>query len=354
MKILFFTLEYPPFKGGIANYYYNLVKHAPKEHEVSVLHNNDKELIGPRPLKWLRAFKALKKEIKKKKPHVVVGHILPLGTVVYLLSFFYNFKYSLVLHGMDIEYAKQRMCKAFLAKKILKKASVIICNSHYVAGITEEFLGEKYKNKIKTLNPGVPRLPIGDFQLTNKINNNKLILLTLGRLVKRKGVDMVIKAMPEIVKEVPRLEYYIAGVGPDEEYLKKEKEKLPENIQEKIHFLGEVSEDEKWQYLRKCDIFIMPNREIAGDCEGFGIVFLEANLAGKPVIGGKSGGTADAILDHETGILVDGESADEILDAVILFARDIVQRIEVGDKGMKRALSCFRWQDKAKEFYKFL
>ncbi len=356
MKFLFFTLEYPPFKGGVANYYYNLVKHAPKEHEVFVLDNNENKLINKGVIKWLPAIQALKKELQnnnKSELHVVVGQILPLGTVTWLLSLFYNFEYSVVLHGMDLEYTKRYAHKSFLAKKILKKAKTIICNSNYVAGLAEEFLGDEFKDKIKVVNPGAKQIANVKCQMTNEIfkSGTKLMLFSLGRLVKRKGVDMVIQAMPMIIAEVPYLEYYIAGTGPDEKYLKEERDKLEESIKKKIHFLGKISEAEKWQYLRKCDIFIMPNRNINGDTEGFGIVFLEANLSGKPVIGGKSGGTTDAIIDGETGFLVDSESVDEITDTVISLSRNIVQRMEMGDEGMKRVLSCFRWEDKAKQFY---
>jgi phosphatidylinositol alpha-1,6-mannosyltransferase len=372
MKFILFTLEYPPFKGGVANYYYNLVKHAPKEHEVFVLDNNKGKLNNSKTMGWLKSFGALVHKLKKLQVtplrqgyagqasyelqvHIIVGQILPLGTVTWILSYIYKFKYTVVLHGMDIEYAQKYQRKKWLAKKILGKASTIICNSAYVAELVENFIEKKHHKKIHVVNPGVERMPQNvKHETRNKINKNNIVLFSLGRLVKRKGFDNVIKAMPDIVEEVPNLEYYIAGIGPDENFLKQEKEKLDKNIQKHIHFLGKVSDAEKWQYLRKCDIFIMPNREIKGDTEGFGIVFIEANLAGKPVIGGEAGGTGDAILDHETGILVNGESVDEIADAVILLSRNFDKRLQLGDYGMKRAIACFRWEDRVNRFYKII
>ena len=93
MKTLLFTLEYPPFKGGIANYYGNLTKYWPISEKILVLNNNKRELIRKGfIIDWWPAFFVLKRKIEKSKVnHVLVGHILPLGTVTYFLSFFYTF-----------------------------------------------------------------------------------------------------------------------------------------------------------------------------------------------------------------------------------------------------------------------
>ena len=152
-KTLLFTLEYPPFHGGIANYYENLVKYWPSfakassdakaledksegkpsnikssenesddelQNEIVVLHNNDSQLINDKlpVLKWLPAISALWRAVKKEKiDYVLVGHILPLGTVAWLVSRLTKIKYAVILHGMDLGMATGVPRKKWLTKK---------------------------------------------------------------------------------------------------------------------------------------------------------------------------------------------------------------------------------------------
>ena len=357
MKILLFTLEYPPFKGGIANYYGNLVRHCPKDNEIFVLHNNENKLLSNKIYpKWIPAFFALYKSIKKNKiNHVIVGHILPLGTVTFLLSKIFNFKYSVVLHGMDLEYALKRKQKKYLAKLILKHAQTIISTNSYVEKKMLDFLGSKFDYKSFVVNPGaflhnVERVTRNvrsfiDFREKHNLEG-KFILFTVGRLVKRKGQDRVIEAMQKLREIIPNLYYYIAGTGKDETYLKN----LAKNNSH-VKFLGAIDDAEKDLWLKNCDIFIMSSRDINGDVEGFGIVYLEAALAGKPVIAGRSGGVSDAVVDYETGILVEPDNVDSIQDAIKELHRNFDLRQELGNNAMKRAISSFSWRGQAGKFY---
>ena len=201
-KILLFTLEYPPFKGGVANVYENIVKHWPKEDNIFVLHNNENRLINNKlpVLKWLPAIWQLWRAIKPKKSpqppftkegskinHVLVGHILPLGTAAYIISKFTKIKYSVILHGMDLTFSFKKKRKKILAKKILKKAENIICMNNYVAEIAREIICEKNYNKIKVVNPGIDnKLLTAEYdsrgELIKKYNlQNKIILFSVGR-----------------------------------------------------------------------------------------------------------------------------------------------------------------------------
>lgn len=372
MKILLFTLEYPPFKGGIANYYGNLVRHCPKDNEIFVLHNNENKLLSNKIYpKWIPAFFALYKSIKKNKiNHVIVGHILPLGTVTFLLSKIFNFKYSIVLHGMDLEYALKRKQKKYLAKLILKHAQTIISTNSYVEKKMLNFLGSKFDHKSFVVNPGVSSRNVesfgsvpsktaskqdgrgtwnaGEFSNFRKKHDleGKFILFTVGRLVRRKGQDRVIEAVQNLREIIPNLYYYIAGAGEDEMYLKN----LAKNNSH-VNFLGAIDDAEKDLWLKNCDIFIMPSRDINGDVEGFGIVYLEAALAGKPVIAGRSGGVSDAVVDYETGILVEPDNVDSIEDAIQELYRNFDLRQELGDNAMKRAISSFSWKGQAGKFF---
>ena len=353
MNILLFTLEYPPFKGGVANYYGNLVGRWSADDHICVLRNNESQLIKEwMPIKWLPAVWQLYSMIRKEKiDHIIVGHILPLGTVAYFVSKITKTPYTVILHGMDITYAQKTPRKKKIAGKILEQAAAIICVNNYTAELTRQLVKIDQQHKVIVVHPGIDSQLAADKQLVAEMKikhnlNNAIILFSVGRLVKRKGFDNVIKAMPEILKSVPNLYYIIGGDGPDKIYLKE----LAKGI-DHILFLGSITDKEKWAWLSLCDILIMPARNIDGDFEGFGIVYLEANLAGKPVIAGDSGGVRDAVQGAYSGILIDPENIDRIAGAVIGLAQDAKLRIKLGEQGRSRALNEFNWEKQITKIY---
>ncbi|MFH1412835.1 MAG: glycosyltransferase family 4 protein [bacterium] len=357
MKLLLFTLEYFPFHGGIAHYYSNMVKNYP-EH-ITVLHNNEKQLIKPGLIKWLPAISKLWQTIKQEEiNYVLVGHILPLGTATWILSYLLKFRYSVFLHGYDLSCALAHPRKAWLAKKILHKAHKIICANSYTGEKVKEIIDQKQLGKVKIVNPGIAGRPIYNEQAISKLkdayNLHRIVLFSISRLIERKGFDKVIEAMPQIVAEVSNLVYYIAGTGPDEEYLKNKVKELPNEIQNKIKFLKSLNEADKWTWMNACDIFIMPARSIGNDIEGFGIVYLEAALAGKPVIAGKSGGVSDAVVDNLTGLMVNPEDINDIAKAVIKLSKYEGLRQRLGDQGRQRAVNEFSWKKQAQKIYNIL
>ncbi|MEA1963196.1 MAG: glycosyltransferase family 4 protein [Patescibacteria group bacterium] len=356
MKILLFTIEYPPFKGGVANYYGNLVKHWPEKNNIKVLNNNSGILLCDkiRP-KWLPAFWHFVKLNKQEKfGHIIIGQLLPLGIILYIYSFFNKISYSVIIHGMDINCATRKTRKKIISFKILKKAEHIFCASSYTAELVKDFIGRENQNKIKIINPGIEiDIDLGKYQnekILQKYNlQNKIVLFTIARLVKRKGQDKVIEALKRIYMVNPNIHYFIAGIGKHEAYLKENAGICPN-----IHFLGFLSDDEKWQWLKNVDIFIMPARSIKGDFEGFGIVYLEAALASLPAIAGNTGGAKDAIVDGETGLLVNPQSVDDIAGAILKLAQDDKLRKKMGVKGRERAIKDFEWSRQIKKIYKYI
>ncbi|MFH1745134.1 MAG: glycosyltransferase family 4 protein [bacterium] len=361
-KTLLFTLEYPPFKGGVANYYWNVVKYWKEKDNIVVLNNNHDELLNSKIFpKWLPSVFCLYQKIKKKKiKKIIVGQILPLGTAAYIVSRFTKTPYAVILHGMDFVFAGKSARKKFIRNIILKNSSEIICANHYTKDLLKKECNHEAALKAKVVNPGVESFaPYFDREKIDKIKknynlSNKFVIFSLGRLVKRKGFDKMIGAMPDVWENFPNTVYVIAGDGPDKEYLKAEVEKISAELRKNIFFTGKLSEEEKWLWLHICDLFAMPNRDINGDIEGFGIVFLEANIVGKPVIAGKSGGVADAVEDYENGILVNPRDKDEISGKVTELISDIVLRQALGENGMRRAVKKFNWPGQAKKIYNII
>jgi len=180
--------------------------------------------------------------------------------------------------------------------------------------------------------------------------SDRPVLLTVARLIPRKGHDQVIEAMPLILSQVPEAVYLIVGSGPAEEHLRTLAQSR--GVAERVIFVGAVSDEDLPAYYNAADLFLMPNREEGGDVEGFGIVFLEANACNKPVIGGRSGGTVDAVADGETGYLVDPYSPEAIAEAAICLLTDPTLARRMGERGRERVQREFSWERAAQQVQK--
>ncbi len=141
-------------------------------------------------------------------------------------------------------------------------------------------------------------------------------VFSCGRLVARKGFDNLVEAWLGIVKAIPDAMLLIGGTGPLEMPLKQKVRDL--GLEDNIQFLGAIKSEDMPSYYGLSSVFCMPNRTMPdGDTEGFGLVFLEASAMGTPSVAGRAGGTSDAVVDGETGLLVDGEDITEIQNAIL-------------------------------------
>jgi phosphatidylinositol alpha-1,6-mannosyltransferase len=157
--------------------------------------------------------------------------------------------------------------------------------------------------------------------------DGQTILLTVGRLVPRKGIDTTLQALPALLDAVPDLTYLVVGTGPDRDRLERLAADL--GVRDNVRFTGEVSFEDLPHYYNIADAFAMPSREAPPDVEGFGIVFLEAGACGVPVVGARSGGVPDAVRDGETGLLVPPSSPDALAEALtrLLTSPDLAERL---------------------------
>ena len=279
MRCLLATLEYPPFHGGIAHYYSHLVAAWPSGDEVIVLDNNQNQLQAAGGFwPWRRAFKAVWQTIKQREiDYVLVGQILPLGTVVWLLSYFLPIKYGVFLHGMDWGQAMKQPRKRWLARRIISRASAIVAANSYVAGLVKQDCPPAV-NYLVIINPGLSQIAapiISDSYRRGLLQQHgligKRILLTVGRLVERKGVDQVLRALPELINKYPDLHYLVVGQGP---YLAS-CQQLANDLAVNSHtiFITDADDQQRAAWYQLADVFIMPARQLGGDFEGFGIVY---------------------------------------------------------------------------------
>lgn len=169
-------------------------------------------------------------------------------------------------------------------------------------------------------------------------------LLSVARLVPRKGIDSVIRAMASLR---PTVEYRVVGTGPDAARLRQLATSA--GVGERVHFLGRLSDQALALQYRRCSVFVLPARRTPdGDLEGYGLVYFEAAAWGRPVIAGRSGGEVDAVVEGQTGVLVDGESVEEVGRAIRTLLADPARLQALGAAGRQRVETTHNWQVAAK------
>ena len=172
---------------------------------------------------------------------------------------------------------------------------------------------------------------------------DKKVIVSVGRLVHRKGQDILIEAMPSIIKEVPEAHILMIGEGPYRSYLETRVKTL--GLQERVTFIGRIQYAELPRYICAGDLFVMPSRSrLAGlEVEGLGIVYLEASACGLPVIAGNSGGAPDAVLVGETGLVVEGTNTEAVASAVVELLLDPKRSQAMGLAGREWIIKEWRW-----------
>lgn len=170
----------------------------------------------------------------------------------------------------------------------------------------------------------------------------KRVIISVSRLIPRKGHDVVLRALPKVLEQVPDAVYLIVGDGPYRPTLDGIVAEL--GLGEHVRFAGSIPNSETVDYYYASDLFVMPNRRLSnGDIEGFGLVFLEANVCGLPVIGGRSGGAVDAIEHGRTGYLVEPTSEADVAGRLIELLNQPEKARAMGEAGRKRVLEHFTW-----------
>ncbi len=294
-------------------------------------------------LLWNESFKHIDENcvIQCSKP-------LNLGIIGLAGKILKRSKLVIYIHGSELFMDKKR---EKLMSFVLNNADLVIANSSYTRSLAEKLGVTK---TIDVINLGAKTeafFPLIDKEKKKSIAakydlpQNAEIILTISHLVPRKGHDLVIKAMSQLKRD--KLYYLIVGQGDNERNLRELTDKL--SLSQRVIFCGFVQNDELNSYMNLCDIFVMPNRKEGDDVEGFGIVFLEANSCGKPVIGGNSGGVVDAVIDGVTGFLVNPHSATELSEKIEYLLNHPELGEEMGQKGLERVKNEFNWENVCKQ-----
>jgi phosphatidylinositol alpha-1,6-mannosyltransferase len=228
----------------------------------------------------------------------------------------------------------------------LRHADTVIANSEFTR---QELLNMGVlAERIVLINPGVdverfrPGLPCDDLKRHIGLTHGEKLILSVGRLSRRKGFDMVVRSLPQLAHQGIAVRYALIGIGEDHDYLINLAREL--GVSDRVHLLGHVSQEDLPRWYNACDVFAMPNREIDGDNEGFGMVFIEAAACGKPVIAGSAGGTGSAVIDAVTGYRVDGAIGERILESIHKLLANDALLLAMGTAGLTRVGNEFDWK----------
>ena len=300
----------------------------------------------------LTGFYVLLNTLKQRPSRIHCGQIFSSGITGLFCKRLLGIPYNVWVYGSETARLATGSRTAKLMHRILEESDYIIANSDMTArefttfGVPEA--------KIRRIYPGVDPerfLPAPkDTSLLDKLNiRNKRVIMTIARLDQRKGHDMVLQAMVHLPNDVV---YLIGGKGREESRLRQLANDL--NMAHRVFFLGFIPDSELPLWYNLCDVFVMPNRitegtALEGDIEGFGITFIEAGSCEKPVVAGRSGGAVEAVVDGQTGLLVDPKSETAIAQAIGQFLDNPAFAQQIGHQARKRILRELDWCILAKQ-----
>jgi phosphatidylinositol alpha-1,6-mannosyltransferase len=176
------------------------------------------------------------------------------------------------------------------------------------------------------------------------------VYVSVSRLLEKKGIDHAIRAFAAVAQRHRECRYVVVGTGPYEETLRRTA--IEAGVADSVVFAGEVCDEDLVAHYCLGDVFVMPNRQLPnGDTEGFGLVFLEANSCGIPVIAGRDGGSRDAVQHGVNGLIVNGSSIEEITTAMLSLREDVALRERLKHRAVEIATAA-GWRNKAEAFLK--
>lgn len=376
MRLLFVTQDFPPDVGGIQTYSWELAPRLSDRSDRFVLlapsrpgdAEIDAELDFPvhrlaiRPdLLGLRAVPYVLRLTAREHFDVAV-HVQWQTVFASLLARQLTgtpTRIAVTLHGRDtvfnpFEFSALARGYDLLRRRALSSADSVIPVSRFLARRAQHLGVDEEKITVvpNATNPDV-FYPDSPPDLREELDaDDRSVVVSAGRLVPKKGFDTALKAIDRVRSEIPDVLLLIAGDGPERTSL----ESLAHNlgVEDHVRFLGSVSQEHLRHYYSLADVFLMAGREVPGDVEGFGLVYLEANACGTPTIGARVGGVPDAVRDGETGLLVPPDDPPATAGALtrLLTDPDLAQKL--GEEGRNRVLTEANWDHVADRLYTVL
>lgn len=367
LRLLVLTELFLPTKGGTAVWAAEVYKRlggkgihivtadVPGSDEVDATHPNTVHRISLKRVSWLRPeslamyarffFKSMGLALTYRFDAIHAFRALPEGLVAWLVARLTFRPVVIYAHGEELTtWGRGGKYKAM--RFALRHADRVIANSTY----TRDTLAAMGVDplRIRLVHPGVdlarfrPGQDVTGLRESLGIAAEESLVFAVGRLSRRKGFDRLVEAVAGLRQEGMPVRCVLAGIGEDAEYL----DGLIANLAMNniVHRIGPVAEADLPRWMNACDLLAMPNREINGDTEGFGMVFIEAGACGKPVVGGRAGGVPSAVEEGVTGMLVNGDDVADVQQGMKRLLSDPAWARSMGEAGMRRARERFSWE----------
>jgi len=374
-KILCVTNDFGPRAGGIETFVIGLIERLP--FGSVIVYTNAQENSAPYDHEWVEKFgvEVIRDKAKILLPTpgvaycvnaivrernistVFFGAAAPLGLLSRGLRKAGVQQIVALTHGHEVWWSKVWPFTLAM-KSISRHVDHLTYLGEYTRSAIAQSITKEAATRMVKIAPGIDTdhfSPVDASQLRSELGlTEKKVIVSVGRLVHRKGQDVLIEAMPAIIKEVPEAHILMIGEGPYRSYLENRVKAL--GLQERVTFIGRLQYADLPRYICAGDLFVMPSRSrLAGlEVEGLGIVYLEASACGLPVIAGISGGAPDAVLEGETGLAVDGRRKADVAAAVVELLLDSDRSKAMGIRGRQWIIKEWRWEIWSSRFAQLL
>ena len=373
--VLFVTNDFGPRAGGIETFIIGLIQRRPfgqtivytsfqensaqfdadwlANYGVRVIRDRSKILL-PTPRVALHLRGIIKKE---GITTAAFGAAAPLGLLSASMKRAGVLRTVALTHGHEVWWAKVFPFNLLL-RRIGSTVDVLTYLGEFTRQAISKALSAKAQSAMVKIAPGIDVehfIPTDASRLRESLGlADKKVIVSVGRLVHRKGQDHLIEAMPEILKNVPRAHLLLVGEGPYREHLQNLVHQL--KLESSVTFIGRIQYQDLPMYICVGDIFAMPSRSrlMGLEVEGLGIVYLEASSCGLPVLAGDSGGAPDAVIQNETGLVVSGTDNKEIASAAVALLTNLEASQKMGTVGRQWIVDNWRWEIWSKAFEELL
>jgi phosphatidylinositol alpha-1,6-mannosyltransferase len=370
-KILCVTNDFGPRAGGIETFIIGLIERMPKDSVIVYTSAQDKS--EPYDQQWLDNYGV---EVIRDKARILLptpgvayciralikdrgiktaffGAAAPLGLLAPVLRRAGIKRIIALTHGHEVWWSKVWPF-TWAMKSIARNVDHLTYLGEFTRRAISRTINSSAQSAMVKIAPGIDTehfAPSDSSELKSQLGlKDKKVIVSVGRLVHRKGQDTLIEAMPQILSKIPEAHLLLIGEGPYRQYLEKRAKDL--EIDSHITFIGRVMYSDLPKYICLGEVFVMPSRSrLAGlEVEGLGIVYLEASACGLPVIAGDSGGAPDAVIDGVTGVVVDGKDQHVIATSIVNLLEDQEKAREMGRNGREWVINQWRWEIWSEKF----
>lgn len=357
MEILIVTQDFPPERGGIQTYTLELARHFLKRgHAVRVIAPGRKDdpvplpglaecvrLAVPSSFLWarllaflpgyLRARPSIDRVLFAQWQGVVGAAFVPKAG---------RREYALI-HGRELLTSVFGPLGPALMRRAFARLDGAFPNSREVMRLARERTppGCRFELSHPGVDPQAFRPADAAFLRARYGLGDAPVIASIGRMVARKNLGLLIEALPAVRAAVPGTRLLLGGTGPERDGLVAKARAL--GLSDAVLFPGRIDDAEMPAHYSLASVFALPSLSAAKDVEGFGIVYLEAGACGAPVVGGRAGGVPDVVADGETGLLIDPRSRAELERALIGLLRDPERAKAMGRRSRERILAEFTW-----------